>query len=61
MEGEVASYDSREQDGIALRIQYANKVVGVNLIWKRVIQKDGLAILFFCNASKQCTLDALAV
>lgn len=53
MEGEVASYDSREQDGIALRIQYANKVVGVNLIWKRVIQKDGLAILFFCNAFKQ--------
>ena len=51
----------RKQDGIALGIQRLNEVVGIDLIGKRVIQENSMAVLFSCDAFKQTVLDAVAV
>ncbi len=61
MQRQVIANHRRKQDGIALGIQRLNEVVGIDLIGKRVIQENSMAVLFSCDAFKQTVLDALAV
>lgn len=61
MQRQVIANHRRKQDGIALGKQRLNEVVGIDLIGKRVIQENSMAVLFSCDAFKQTVLDALAV
>ena len=61
MQRQVIANHRRKQGGIALGIQRLNEVVGIDLIGKRVIQENSMAVLFSCDAFKQTVLDALAV
>lgn len=61
MQDEVVAHHRRKQEGIALSIQCLNEVVGADLIGKRMVEEEGVAILFFFDAFKQFELDALAV
>lgn len=61
VQGEVIAHHRRKQDCIALSIQRLNEVVGADFIRKRVVEEEGVATLFFCDAFKQFVFDALAV
>ena len=61
MERQLIAHHRGQQDCITLSIQRLNEVVGADLIRKRMIQEDDVAVLFFRNAFKQIVLDVLAV
>ena len=61
MKHQVIADHRRKQDFVTLCIQRVNEVVGADLIRKRMIQENGVAVLFLMDAFKQSVLDALAV
>lgn len=61
MESEDVADYRRKQDCVTLCIQRTNEVMSTNLIRKRMVQEDDVAVLFSFDAFKQGAFDALAV
>lgn len=61
MEREVIANYRWEQYNITLFMQYTNEVVSADLIRKRMVQENSVAVLFLFNTLKQSVFDALAV